>query len=289
MTLFPDFRRIRIPTRGAEINVVYGGQGPPVLLVHGYPQTHVEWQQVAPELAKSNTVVLVDLRGYGDSAKPQSDSSHAKYSKRAMALDLVDVMRSLGFETFGVLAHDRGARVAHRLMLDHADRVSRAMLLDICPTIYMYRNANCEFATAYFHWFFLIQDAPLPEGFIRSNVEMWLNRFFLPDVRVQIGPEAMAEYVRCFSDADAIHASCEDYRASATIDLEHDRIDTGRKVKTPLRLLWGSKGLVGRIYEVARVWEDFAENVSGGALNCGHWLPDEVPEEVIAEARAFFV
>ena len=287
-SFFPGFQRSTVTVRGADINVVCGGSGPPVLLVHGYPQTHVEWRHVAPELAKSHTVVLVDLRGYGDSSKPASDASHEAYSKRAMALDLVDVMLALEFDTFDVLAHDRGARVAHRLMLDHADRVSRAMLLDICPTIHMYGNANRTFASAYFHWFFLIQDAPLPEQFIGSNVQAWLNWFYRPEVRDRIGPDAMSEYIRCFSDPETIHASCEDYRASATIDLEHDRFDKGRKVTTPLRVLWGSKGLVGQIYDVVLVWETFAEKVTGRAIDCGHWLPEEAPQEVVAEARAFF-
>lgn len=258
------------------------------MLLHGYPQTHVMWRKVAPQLAKNHTVVMTDLRGYGDSSKPPSGADHAPYSKRAMALDQVEVMASLGFAKFGMLAHDRGARVAHRLMLDHPERVTRAILIDICPTSYMYETTDRAFASAYFHWFFLIQDAPLPERMIANNVETWLGWSFEPAARAYIGPEARAEYLRCFSNPATIHASCEDYRAAASIDLDHDDADKGRKVACPLRILWGSKGFVGHRYDVLGVWRGFADNVSGRAISSGHWMAEEAPVDVVAEAQRFF-
>jgi haloacetate dehalogenase len=285
---FPGFRATTIKTAGSEINALIGGNGPPLLLLHGYPQTHIMWRKVAPELAKTHTVVLTDLRGYGDSSKPASDAAHAAYSKRSMALDQVQAMHSLGFDRFAVLAHDRGARVAHRLMLDHRDLVTRAMLIDICPTSYMYKTADRVFASAYFHWFFLIQDAPLPERMIANNVETWLGWYFNPAARRYIEPEAYAEYLRCLTNPSTIHATCEDYRAAASIDLEHDDADQRRKLAAPLRILWGSKGLVGRRYDVLDVWRGFADMVSGRAIMSGHWMAEEAPNEVIAEAQSFF-
>jgi haloacetate dehalogenase len=286
---FPGFRRTRVKTTGAEINVLIGGKGPPLLLLHGYPQTHIMWRKVAPELAKTHTIIATDLRGYGDSSKPASDPVHAAYSKRSMALDQVQVMDSLGFQKFAILAHDRGARVAHRLMLDHPDRVTRAILIDICPTSYMYKTADRVFASAYFHWFFLIQDAPLPERMIANNVETWLGWSFDAAARAYIGPEAYAEYLRCFADPATIRASCEDYRAAASVDLEHDQADENRKVACPLRVLWGSEGLIGHRYDVLGVWRGFADNVSGRTINSGHWVAEEAPVGVIAEAQRFFV
>jgi haloacetate dehalogenase len=286
--LFPSFRRTTIKTEGAEINVLIGGNGPPLLLLHGYPQTHIMWRKVAPELAKTHTIIATDLRGYGDSSKPASDAAHAAYSKRSMALDQVQVMHSLGFDKFAMLAHDRGARVAHRLMLDHPERVTGAILIDICPTSYMYKTTDRTFASAYFHWFFLIQDAPLPERMIANNVETWLGWSFDPSARAYIGQDAYAEYLRCFANPATIHASCEDYRAAASIDLEHDDSDKDRKVMCPLRILWGSKGLVGHRYDVLLVWRGFAANVSGRAVSSSHWMAEEAPAEVIIEAQNFF-
>ena len=287
-SFFPSFRRMKVKTAGAEINVVIGGDGPPLLLLHGYPQTHIMWWKVAPELAKTHTIIMTDLRGYGDSSKPTSDANHATYSKRAMASDQVEVLATLGFEKFAVLAHDRGARVAHRLMLDHPERVARAILIDICPTSYMYKTTDRTFASAYFHWFFLIQDAPLPERMIANNVETWLGWSFDPSARAYIGSEAYAEYLRCFANPATIHASCEDYRAAASIDLDHDDADKNRRVTCPLHILWGSKGLVGRRYDVLGVWRGFANNVSGRVLSSSHWMAEEAPAEVIVEAQRFF-
>jgi haloacetate dehalogenase len=286
---FPDFRRLSVRTAGAEINVLVGGQGPPLLLLHGYPQTHIEWRKVAPELAKTRTVVVPDLRGYGDSSKPIGGAHHAGYAKRAMAADQIEVMSALGFQQFAMVAHDRGARVGHRLLLDHPERVSRAILMDICPTSYMYEHADRAFGAAYFHWFFLIQDAPFPERLIGNNADAWLRYAFDPAIPAHIEPAAYAEYLRCFSQAATIHASCEDYRAAASIDLEHDKADHGRKITCPLHVLWGSKGFVGRTYDVLSVWHKFADDVSGNAIESGHWIAEEAPHELLSEVQRFLV
>ena len=230
MNFFPSFERQTVETSGTTINVLAGGNGPAVLLLHGYPQTHLEWRKVAPELAKSYTLVVPDLRGYGDSGKPSGGDNHVNYSKRAMALDQVEVMEKLGFERFAVVGHDRGARVAYRLALDHSDRLTKLVLMDICPTDYVYKTVDRQLASAYFHWFFLIQPAPFPETLIGNNVDVVLKLFIGPVMPNFIEPEAYAEYRRCFSDPATIHATCEDYRAGATIDLVHDEVDMDRKI-----------------------------------------------------------
>jgi haloacetate dehalogenase len=286
---FPGFRRLSVHTTGTDINVMIGGQGPPLLLLHGYPQTHIEWRKVAPELAKTHTVVLADLRGYGDSGKPIGGPDHAAYSKRAMAADQAEVMSALGFRRFDMIAHDRGARLAHRLLLDHPDSVTRAILIDICPTAYMYEHADRAFGSAYFHWFFLIQDAPLPERLIGNNADAWLRYAFDPAIPDHIEPAAYAEYLRCFAHPAAIHATCEDYRAAASIDLEHDKADQGRKIACPLHVLWGSRGFVGRTYDVLGVWRGFADDVSGNAIESGHWIAEEAPGDLLREAQQFLI
>jgi len=287
MRFFAGFRRENVRTSGTTINALAGGDGPPLLLLHGYPQTHVEWRKIAPELAKTFTLVIPDLRGYGDSGKPAGGGTHVNYSKRAMALDQVEVMEKLGFKKFAVVGHDRGARVAHRLTLDHSDRVTKLVLMDICPTHYMYKTADRVFATFYFHWFFLIQAAPLPETLIGNNVDMFLKAFMGSVMPKAIDPDAYAEYRRCFSDPATIHATCEDYRAAATIDLVHDEADFDRKISCPALVLWGANGLVGRKYDVLAVWRERATKVSGKALPGGHWLAEELPELTLAELRQF--
>jgi haloacetate dehalogenase len=287
MNFFPGFRRQTVQTGGAAINVLVGGDGPPVLLLHGYPQTHVEWRKIAPELAKTYTVVLADLRGYGDSSKPQGGDNHFNYSKRAMAQDQVEVMEKLGFRRFAMVSHDRGSRVGHRLALDHPDRLIKLVTMDICPTHYMYKTADRQFATAYFHWFFLIQAAPFPETLIANNVDAFLKIFMGSAMPKSIEPEAYAEYRRCFSDPATIHATCEDYRAAATIDLVHDEADMDRKISCPLLALWGATGIVGRKYDVLAVWRDRAIQVSGKALPSGHWLTEEAPDDTLAEVTRF--
>jgi haloacetate dehalogenase len=287
-SLFPGFERKQVATSGATINVVRGGRGAPLLLIHGYPQTHVEWHKIAGKLAERFTVVAVDLRGYGDSSKPPDGENHANYSKRAMALDQIEVMRALGFDRFAVVGHDRGARVTWRLAVEHPEHVTKAAVLDIVPL--PYSMVTREFAEQYFHWFFLIQPAPFPERLIGNNAQFYLESRFL---RRPVGgtgamaAEAIVEYLRCFKDPAVIHATCEDYRAGATIDLTHAEETRDKKVSCPLLVLWGSRGTVGRLYDVMKIWREHATDVRGKALQAGHFLPEEVPGETLAELRAF--
>ena len=287
--MFPGFKVGRCQTSATEIAFRMGGKGPPLLLLHGYPQTHVMWHKVAPALAERFTVIAADLRGYGDSGKPEGGDCHTNYAKRAMAADQAELMGSLGFERFSVVGHDRGARVTHRLALDHAERVEKAVVLDIAPTLTMFERADMDFARAYYHWFFLIQPFDLPERMIGADPAYYLERTLGAWSRDDdaFTPEALAEYHRCFAEPAMIHASCEDYRAAATIDLEHDRADSERRVSAPLLVLWGARGVVGRTYDVLEVWREKAEEVSGKALDCGHFLPEERPEETLKELLAF--
>jgi haloacetate dehalogenase len=279
---------------GIDLFARVGGNpgGPPLLLLHGYPQTHAMWRRVATRLAADFRIVMPDLRGYGDSTKPAPAATpeldHAQYTKRAMAADLAALMRSLGHERFAVVGHDRGARVAHRLALDHRDRVERLALLDIVPTLDMYDRTDMRFATLYYHWFFLIQPAPLPERMIGGDPQHFL-RWTLGGWGSRgvgfIEPEALAEYERCFCRAEAIHSSCEDYRAAATIDLEHDRATraAGEKIHCDVLVLWGARGVVGRLYEPLALWRaQCAGTVSGQALDAGHFLAEELPDETAA-------
>ena len=267
-----------------------GGSGPPLLLLHGHPQNHVTWHKVAPGLARAGfTVVAADLRGYGDSSKPPGGENHVGYSKRAMALDQVEVMGTLGFSRFAVVGHDRGARVAHRMALDHPGAVERLALLDIAPTATMYARTDKEFATRYFWWFFLVQPFDLPERMIGADPEYFLRRHLLGQRKTEgAASEAVVqEYLRCYRDPATIHAICEDYRAAASIDLEHDAADAGRKVAAPLLALWGAKGTVGALYDVLATWREKALDVRGRALDCGHALQEELPQELLAELLAF--
>ncbi len=287
--LFPGFERRQIDVSGASIKLVQGGTGPAVLLLHGYPQTHCIWHRIAPRLAKHFTVVATDLRGYGDSSKPAGLPDHSNYSKRAMALDQVEVMQALGHQEFHLVGHDRGARVAHRLALDHPQRVKTLAVLDICPTKTMYERSDRAFAKAYFHWFFLIQPAPFPETLIGADPEYF--------IKFQMGrrhgglkvfaPEAMAEYLRCFSDPAAIHASCEDYRAAESIDLEHDAADKARKIDCPVLALWGKYGVIEQQFDCLAAWRAVAREVRGESLACGHYLPEEQPGEVARQLESF--
>lgn len=284
------FETRRIEANGLTIHLETGGSGPPLLLLHGFPQTHLMWHKIAPRLAEDFTVVAPDLRGYGDSDKPDSDPNHLTYSKRETAKDQVAVMRALGFERFRLAGHDRGGRVAHRLALDHPDAVERFAVLDIAPTYRVFQDANQEMATGYFHWFFLIQPNGLPEKMIGEDPEYFLRAMtgrWSADPGVF--PDAvMAEYIRCYSDPRTIHGSCEDYRAGAGIDLRHDEADMGTKLPMPLLVLWGDKGLVHKWYDVLEVWRERAADVRGEALPCGHFLPEEAPEETYRALRDFF-
>ena len=291
--MFERYTQRRIDVGGGVlINARIGGDGPPLLLLHGHPQTHAMWNGVADRLAGRFTVVAADLRGYGDSARPPAGEASAAYSKRVMAADMAALMRSLGFERFQVGAHDRGARVAHRLALDHAARVERMLLLDIAPTLAMYEGTTEAFARAYWHWFFLIQPAPLPERLIDADPAAYLR-----DVmgRRHAGlaafrPEALAEYERCIALPGTAASICADYRASAGVDLAHDRADrdAGQRLAMPLRVLWGAHGAVGRCFDVPALWRGAADDVSGRALDCGHYVAEERPDEVLAEMLDFF-
>ncbi len=289
--MFEGFRRERIRANGVEIAAVVGGSGPPLLLLHGYPQTHAIWHKVAPRLARRFTVVATDLRGYGDSSKPATAPDHAPYSKREMARDQAEAMRALGFERFFLAGHDRGARVAHRLAADHPQAVLRAAFLDIAPTLAMYEQTNQAFATAYWHWFFLIQPAPFPETLIGADAPAYLRKK-MGSGSAGLAPftqDAWNEYVRCFTP-ETIHASCEDYRAAAAIDLEHDRADrdAGHRIRAPLLVLWGAHGVIERCFHALDDWRRVADDVRGRALPAGHYLAEEVPDLVIAELEDFF-
>ena len=287
--MFEGFTPARIETAGAQIQFRSGGRGPPLLLLHGYPQTHAMWHKLAPALARHFTVICPDLRGYGDSSKPPSGEDHAGYSKRAMAADQAELMSKLGFERFQAVGHDRGARVLHRLCLDHPDRIERAALLDIIPTAEVFARTDKALATYYYHWFFLIQPHDLPERLIGGAPDFFLDRALRSwGGRAEVfTPEAVAEYRRCFRDPATIHATCEDYRAGASIDLEHDAADADRKVACPLLILWGEKGVVGRLYEPLAIWREKARHVEGAALPCGHFLPEEAPEETLTALHKF--
>jgi haloacetate dehalogenase len=289
MNLFPGFKHRRIRTSAAAINLVYGGKGDPVLLLHGYPETHAMWHKVAPVLARDYTVVCPDLRGYGDSSKPKGLPDHSNYSKRAMANDMVEVMRALGHERFHVVGHDRGGRVAHRLARDHGRRVRTLTVLDISPTLKMYRNTTMQFAKAYYHWFFLIQEAPLPERMLQGQAPYYVfKRLGRGKTGLKyFAKEAMAEYERAFKDPRTIHATCEDYRAAATIDLMHDQKDLARKIRMPLLALWGKQGVIEALFDCIADWREVATDVRGRALACGHFIPEERPQELIAELRRF--
>jgi haloacetate dehalogenase len=287
--LFPGMMRRRIRTSGAAINVVHGGKGPPLLLLHGYPQTHAIWHKVVPELAKRFSIVATDLRGYGDSEKPHGLPDHSNYAKRAMAQDQVEVMRALGHESFFVVGHDRGARVAHRMALDHPAQVQRLAVLDIVPTRTMYANVSRQFAKAYYHWFFLLRPEPIPETLIGANPDFYLESHMGTRHAglAAFAPEALAEYRRCFRDPATIHATCEDYRAAESIDLEHDEADLSRKVAAPLLVLWGLHGTIQRCFKPLADWAERAQDVRGRALDCGHYVPEEAPQALLAELQAF--
>jgi len=274
-----------------EISYLIGGNGPPLLLLHGFPQTKAIWSLVAPELAKQFTVVAADLRGYGASSKPHGKPDHSTYSKRSMAADQHALMKSLGFDQFFLLGHDRGGRVSHRLAMDFPESVLRLMVLDISPTLKMYENTSMEFARGYWHWFFLIQAEPIPETMIGANPEFWLKNHMGRHAGTGIfTPERWAEYLAGARNSDSMHAMCEDYRAAATIDLVHDRADraAGKQLKMPIKVLWGEHGLVNKCFKPIEDWKELALDVSGKAVPSGHYIPEEVPELLLREAQKFF-
>jgi haloacetate dehalogenase len=290
--MFAGFQKQKRHVNGVDISYRIGGAGPGLLLLHGHPQTHVIWHKVAPQLAEHFTVVAADLRGYGDSSRPAADAEHRNYSKRTMAVDNVELMGSLGFERFSVLAHDRGARVAHRLALDHPHAVQRIALLDIAPTLAMYAQTDEAFARAYWHWFFLIRPAPLPESLIEANPEQYL-RSVIGSRSAGLTPfteEAFAEYLRCLQLPGSARGICEDYRAAASLDLEHDRADltAGHRLEMPLLALWGAEGTVGRCFDPLKEWQKVATDVRGTALPAGHYIAEQAPELLLEAVQGFF-
>jgi haloacetate dehalogenase len=289
LRFFPGFESIRLSTAEATINGVKGGSGPPLLLLHGAPQTHIEWRIIAPKLAEHFTVVATDLRGYGDSSKPPDGRNHEAYSKRSVAKDQVEVMRQLGFEKFLIVAHDRGGRVAHRLALDFPNSVSKMILLDIVPTYKIFNPVTKGLATAYFHFFMFLQPAPFPETLISNSLEYYLREgVFRGMIPHFISEDAYAEYLRCMRDPATLHAMIEDYRAAASIDLEHDEGDLDKKLECPILVLWGGKGAMEPLYDVLSTWRERATDVGGRALSAGHWIPEELPDELYDEATHFF-
>ena len=295
--MFEGFETFEIatdtPTGGATIRGVRGGAGPPVLLLHGYPQTRAMWEHVAPRLAERYTVVCPDLRGYGRSSKPPTDERHAPYSKREMALDMVEAMARLGHERFHVGSHDRGARVAHRLAADHPGALRSLVVLDIAPTREMYRSTSELLARLYWHWFWLILPAPHPERMIGADPEaFWMHKCTQGYAggapgRGPFSGEALADYLACWTP-DTIHAACEDYRAAASIDIEHDDADGSTRIDVPLLALWGANGAIERCFDCLALWRERASDVSGRALPGGHYLAEELPDEVTAAMLAHF-
>ncbi len=282
--LFPGFRLLDVPTPWGPIRMRVGGEGPPLLLLHGYPQTHAMWHRMAGRLGRRFTLLCADLPGYGASYRPPVTPDHARHSKRAMAAALVEAMRALGHESWMVGSHDRGARVAHRMALDHEARVTRLAVLDVAPTREMYREATDHFARAYWHWFFLIQPAPLPERMIGADPDGYWTAKCVTGRTDVFDPRARAAYLAAFRDPAVIEATCEDYRAAAGIDIRHDDEDGGRKVAQPLLALWGEQGVIERCFDALALWRERAEDVRGWTVPGGHYLAEERPEEV---ARAF--
>ena len=278
--MFEQFKQDKINVNGININYKIGGKGEPLLLLHGYPQSHILWRKIAPLFAENYTVICSDLRGYGDSDKPESDKSHLTYSKKNMGLDQNELMKKLGFNEYFLVGHDRGGRVAHKMAIDYKENIKKISVLDIVPTSHVFKNTNALLARRYYHWFFLIQSFPHPETmigndpeyYIRSKLKMWgANDEYLTE-------DVLQEYLRCFTP-ETIHASCEDYRAGASIDLKHHEEDLHKKISCPLQVLWGAKATVEELYDPVKVWKEWAINVEGKSIDCGHFLPEESPIE----------
>lgn len=289
--MFDDFKDVSAKVDGVRIKAMQGGNGPALLLLHGHPQTHAIWHKVVPTLAKHFTIVAADLRGYGDSDKPQGLPDHSNYSKRRLAQDQVGLMRALGYESFAVLGHDRGGRVAVRMALDHPKVVTKLITLDVAPTLAMYEKTSFEFARAYWHWFFLVRPAPFPETLIRADADLYLKQTIGARSAglKPFTPAAYAEYLRCLQQPDTAHGICEDYRASVTIDLEHDResLAKGQKIACDFLALWGAEGVIEKCFDPIAEWKHFSDNVSGHSLPCGHYIPEEAPELLIECALPF--
>ncbi|NOU79483.1 alpha/beta fold hydrolase [Paenibacillus sp. LMG 31459] len=284
--LFENFQLRTIDTGEVNIRLRYGGEGPPLLLLHGHPQTHMMWHHIAPLLATTFTVVMPDLRGYGDSSKPQTTNDHYPYSKRAMARDQIAMMKELGFNQFSVVGHDRGGRCAYRLALDFPEAITKLAVLDIIPTGEALRRTNKEFSLGFWHWFFLAQPFDLPEQLIGHDPDS----FYFRGDRSIFHPEALDDYLRCIHQPGTIHAMCEDYRAGASIDYELDEADRGiHTIKCPILVLWSEQGELPKWYDVLSIWRDWAEEVEGRGINCGHYLAEEAPKETFEELYNFLI
>ncbi|MFM0648061.1 alpha/beta hydrolase [Paraburkholderia bryophila] len=289
--MFADFIDASAEVDGIRINAIRGGNGPALLLLHGHPQTHAIWHKVAPTLARHFTVIAADLRGYGDSGKPPGAHDHGNYSKRRMAADQVALMQAQGFSEFAVIGHDRGGRVAARMALDHPQAVTKLVTLDVAPTLAMYEQTSFAFARAYWHWFFLVRPAPFPETLIRADADLYLKQT-IGARSAGLAPftaDAYAEYLRCLSDPATAHGICEDYRASISIDLDHDRasLDEGRKIDCAFLALWGAQGVIEQCFEPLAEWRQWSAQVSGEALPCGHYIPEEAPELLLERVLPF--
>ncbi|QGZ65935.1 alpha/beta fold hydrolase [Paraburkholderia acidisoli] len=289
--MFEGFKEASMQVGDVHIHAIQGGRGPALLLLHGHPQTHAIWHKVAPALAEHFTVVAADLRGYGDSAKPAGQADHANYAKRTMARDQVALMQALGFDAFSVIGHDRGGRVAARMAIDHPEAVTRLVTLDVAPTVAMYEQTSFAFARAYWHWFFLVRPAPFPETLIRADPDLYLKQTIGARSAglAPFAPEAYAEYLRCLADPATAHGICEDYRASITIDLEHDRADlaAGKRMTCHMLALWGAQGVIEQCFEPLSEWRAWNAAVQGGALPCGHYIPEEAPELLLERVLPF--
>ena len=280
--MFKNFKLKKSIVNGLKINYRIGGKGPAILLLHGYPQTHIMWRKIANQLSKHYTVICSDLRGYGDSDKPQSDDNHLTYSKEKMGSDQHKLMQKLGFKKYFLVGHDRGGRVAHRMAINYKN-ITKVIFLDIIPTNTVFQLANQELARKYYHWFFLIQKYPLPEKLIEANSEFYLKSKLKMwgNTKSFIEPKAMNEYLRCFKKKATIHASCEDYRAAASIDLKHHNRDIKKKINCPVLVLWGKNGTLDKLYNPIKEWKKWANNVIGYSLKCGHFLAEEKPKDTL--------
>jgi haloacetate dehalogenase len=289
---FRDFELCFVPTRRGPLRLRRAGSGPPLLMLHGNPQTHAMWHRVAPQLAETRTVICPDLCGYGQSFKPACSDDHAAYAKKAMAADMADLMDRLGFEHFELVGHDRGARVAHRLALDFPERVSRLAVLDIIPTLAHFERTDMDFALGYYHWFWFAQPHPFPEALISKAPEDWFNAHTSREPKGPgfFHPEALADYLQAVHNPDMIRGMCEDYRAAASIDLDHDRAsrDAGERITCPLLVLWGAKGKIGQWYDALGIWQTYCDTpVSGGDIPSGHYLAEEAPKAVLQQLMPF--
>ena len=275
---FPGFTQSKVQANGVTINTLKAGNGPPLLLLHGAPQSHISWRLVAGELAKHYTVILTDLRGYGDSSAPDGGENHVNYSKRTMAQDQIDVMKHFGYDRFDLIGHDRGGRVGHRMALDHPKAVRKLVVVDIVPTYYLYTHVTKEFIQAYYHWFSYVRAAPAPENELLAQAEAR---------RARATTDVQKEYLRVTSKPENIHGMCEDYRAGASIDLQHDAADINEKIQCPLQTLWAGRGPMGRIFDVLAIWKERGVDVVGKVLPGGHTLQEDVPQEFLAEVMPF--